>query len=159
MSPFSQRLNLRWRQKMWSCVLVLAGGFCSINESRVIAAFSSRSDSVAKPLKRQVSSVTNCLPHAPDGVLRISPPVKYLSIYYFGISLPNTSPQDEVILSTGLYDGRSCVSTSVVKRGISVLTSSNISPMSLTYFHACMHAKRGGEEGLGKPGVGRQKTV
>ena len=69
MSPFSQRLILRRRQVMCSCVLDLACVFWSNSEGKVMAAFiamASRSDSRAKALKRRVSSVTNSLPHAPD---------------------------------------------------------------------------------------------
>ena len=63
--------------------LDLVCGFCSISEGRVITAFramASRSDSVAKLLKRRVSSVTNCLPHAPDGTLKFMIPVNHFSI-------------------------------------------------------------------------------
>ena len=66
-------LNPGYTTEYGHVFLHLACGFCSISEGTVIAAFkamASRSDSVAKLLKRRVSSVTNYLPHAPDGTLK-----------------------------------------------------------------------------------------
>ena len=97
---------------MWSRVLDLACGFCNIREGRVIAALNamaSRSDSVAKLLKSRVSSVTNCLPHAPDGILKRlglqCTTSAYASSIIFEKSTPDTPPQDEVMLGAGLNGG------------------------------------------------------
>ena len=95
---------------MWSRVLDLACGFCNIREGRVIAALNamaSRSDSVAKLLNSRVSSVTNCLPHAPDGILKRLGLQCHMHHRSFlrNLLLIATPPQDEVMLGAGLNGG------------------------------------------------------